>query len=80
MNSSTKMRSPRLAPGAKIGKGRECINQLYCNLVRAVNIFFGRLRLRMAERAVNRPFDMRASLRLDRAWNALQEALLDVRS
>ena len=67
--------SPRRAkPRAEIEKSRECINKLYRNLVRAVNIFFGRLRLRMAERALSGPFDMRASLRIDRALLALESA------
>ena len=45
------------------------------SIFRRINILWCRLRLKWAERAVERPFDTAASLRLDRAVIALEKAL-----
>ena len=76
MSAARKKRSPRLAPRAGNRKAFD-VRQQYSSLARSVKIFLCRLRLQWAVRAIDRPFDSAASLRLDRAVISLETALED---
>ena len=72
---SLQRKSPRSAkPRAENRKAFD-VQRKYSFLARHVKLFLCRLRLKLAERAISRPFNTKASLRLDTAVVALEEAL-----
>jgi len=71
------MHSKRKSPAGgnhRARKNKTRTTVLYSRLASKVNIFLCRLCLKRAERAVNRPYNPAASLRIDRALLALESA------